>query len=107
MGSGEGVERELRERQRAHVAGELCHASGQGMRGFGVPQLEGELGACPGDPEPAADSVGTDVESENQLECSGHCRGGRCVALRQSHGERVQDSVDRTRRFGTGGRSAR
>ena len=94
VGPGEEVERELQVHERARVAGELNLASGQGMPGLGVPQLEGDDGAGSGtgEPEPAADLVGADVRGENQLECSGQRRRGRRVSLRQPQ--------SRTRRAG-------
>ena len=41
--------------------------------------------------------------ARSQLECSGQRRRGRCVSLRQPQRERVEQDVNRTRRFGAGG----
>ena len=104
------LERELQVHERARVAGELRLASGQGVEGFGVPQLErrrsrSALPPASQSQRPASSSV--DVQREQQLECSPERRRGRRVPVRQPQRERVQQYVDRTRRFGTGRRGAR
>ncbi len=96
--------------ERARVAGELCLDSGQGMPGFGVPQLEGDDGDRPstGEPAPEVGFVVGDVQRETQLERSGQQRRGRRVARRSTAVRNaVEQDVNRTRRVGTEGRGAR
>ena len=109
VGSGQVVERELQVHQGACAAGELGLASGQGMPGFGVPQLEGDdLADSPaGEPEPAAGFVGAEIQGENQLEGLSQRRGSRRVALRKPPRERVEQDIGHTRRVGTWRRAER
>ncbi len=109
VGSGEEVDGELQLNERARIAGELNLASGQGVPGLGVPQLDGDRAARSGtgEPEPAAGLVGADRRSENQLECSGQRRRGRRVSLRQPDREPVEQDIHHPRRVGAGGRGAR
>jgi hypothetical protein len=95
--------------QGACAPGELGLASGQGMPGFGVPQLEGDdlTDSPPGAPEPAAGFVGAEIQGENQLEGLSQRRGSRRVALRKPQRERVEQDIDRTRRIESGGCAAR
>ena len=108
VGSGEEVERGLQVHERARVPGDLNLASGQGMPGCVVPDLEGDhaAGSRTGQPQPATRLGGADVQRENPLEGPGqHCRG-RSVSLREPDRERVEQDVNRPRRVGTRGRGA-
>ena len=92
VGSSDEVEREPQLHERARLAGDLYLTGGQVVPGLGVPQLEGRgrAGSGTGGPEPAADLVGVDLRSEDELECSGEQGRGGCVSLRQARRERVE-----------------
>ncbi len=96
-------------REGAGVAGELNLASGQGVPCVGVPQLEGNDGACfaTREPKPAAACVGLALQREQQVECSDERRRGGCVALRQAHRERIEQNIHHPRRLAARGRRAR
>jgi hypothetical protein len=108
VGRGEEVERELQVHERARVASELNLANGQGVPGLEVPQFESDDGAgsSTGEPEPTAGFVGTDLQSEEQFDCSGHRRHGGCVSLRQPPRERVEQDIHHPRRIRARGRGA-
>ena len=79
------------------------------MKGFGIPQLDGDddAGSSAGEPERAAGLVVGDVQGQEQIECSGQRRRGGGVSIGHPHREPVEQDVDRTRRFGAGGRCTR
>jgi hypothetical protein len=85
MGSGEVVECELQVRESACAAGELGLLSCQGMPGLEAPQLKRNdlADSSAGEPEPVARLVGTDVKSEDELDCPGQFQRGRCMPLDQ------------------------
>jgi hypothetical protein len=89
----ERIQRELQARDRAAVPGDLHQASGQGMCGFGVPQLEGDDGAGSSTCEPEPAVVVCAIRREGQFECSGKRRYGRCISLRQPQRERVEQDI--------------
>jgi len=113
VGSGQVVEGELQVHEGAGVTGELGLARGHDMPGFVVPQLKGDdlTHSSAGRPEPAAGFAGASFagagfQSENQLEGTDQRGCGRDVPLRHPQDERVEQDVDRARRFGSGRRGA-
>ena len=109
VASGKKTERELQVYQRARVAGKLYLASGQHMKGFRIPELDGndDAGSSAGQPVRAAGLVVCQVQRQHQIECPGQRWRGRRVAVRHAYREPVEHDVDRTRRFGAGGRRTR
>src|SRR6202022_218669 len=95
LDSRERSERMLQVAERAGVPGKLCHAIGQRMRGVGVPQLEGDLGAggCAKKPEPTTDVVARDIDSQKQLDRTGERGRGRCKSLGTAQHPPVQEDV--------------
>lgn len=105
VGSRQVVERELQVYERARVASELNLGRGNGTPGFGVPQLDGDIGLhettqgdgrSTGEPEPAAGFVVAGVASEEQLKCPAIGRDDHREPLCEPERDRVEQHVDRT-----------